>query len=267
VLEQSYGGFELLVVDDGSSDGTLDVVSSFSDPRLVVHRNERRLGLPDNWNRCLSLAAGEYVKFVFQDDTLVPAAVERLLRALEADTDAAFAFSRREIRHEGPGLDALPLQGGVYQVFLDRFYASFRGHIRGVDLVANALASGHDLTVNVVGEPSFTLLRRQAALAAGGFDGTFRQLVDWEFWLRLSCGSAIAFVDESLGMFRVHAGGASASNHLSLRVRWEFVKLLGRVRREYGALLGPHERRRLSREQWRFRRHLVGQALRAAVGN
>jgi hypothetical protein len=73
-----------------------------------------------------------------------------------------------------------------------------------------------------------------------------------------------AFVDETLGVFRVHAAGQSAGQHASLRVRWEFVKLLV-VQRDYGALHDSRQRHRLSRQQWRFRRYLVGEALRTLV--
>jgi hypothetical protein len=132
--------------------------------------------------------------------------------------------------------------------------------------VAGALQNGRDLTVNVVGEPSFTLIRREAARRCGAFDAGYRQLVDWEYWLRLACGSALVFVDEPLGTFRVHAGAASALAHRGLRVRWEFLKLLRSVRRHYGPALDGEMRSRLSRQQWRCRRHLVGQTLRSALG-
>ena len=61
VLTQSFTDFELLVVDDHSSDNTLDIVRSFADSRLSIHQNEKRLGIPRNWNHCLALAQGEYV--------------------------------------------------------------------------------------------------------------------------------------------------------------------------------------------------------------
>ena len=55
IVNQSYQDFELLIVDDGSTDNTLEIVQSFSDPRIQLHRNPERLGIPGNWNRCLSL--------------------------------------------------------------------------------------------------------------------------------------------------------------------------------------------------------------------
>ena len=51
VLDQTYSDFELLIVDNCSTDGTLDVVKTFSDPRIRLHRNSTNLGMVGNWNR------------------------------------------------------------------------------------------------------------------------------------------------------------------------------------------------------------------------
>ncbi|HEY2944039.1 MAG TPA: glycosyltransferase [Vicinamibacteria bacterium] len=261
-LAQTFHDFELLVVDDASTDDTLRVVASFDDPRVRVHRNERRLGLPGNWNRCLELARGEYVKFLFQDDLLEPDAVGQLLEALRRTPEAGLAFGRRIIRHEGDGAGTPLLLGDAYPEMQRRFYGSLRGGVRGEDLVRSALREGRDLTVNVLGEPSFVLLRRHAVMRAGGFDPGYRQLVDWDLWLRLGRGAVLVFVDETLGVFRVHDGGQSVRNRGSLRVPWEYVRLLTRIQRQYGPALGRAERRRLGTARWRCRRHLAGEALR-----
>src|SRR5207245_2763031 len=153
-------------------------------------------GIPGNWNRCLELARSTYVKFLFQDDVLDRQALAKLVAALEAVPAASFAFSRREIRHEGPDTADLPLRGPGYADVVSAFYATLRGPFDGIDLVRQAVGSGRDLAVNVVGEPSFVLHRREAAVRAGGFDSGFTQLVDWELWLRLARESPVVFVDE-----------------------------------------------------------------------
>lgn len=262
-LAQSYSEFEMLVVDDGSTDATMEIVASFSDPRLRIARNDGRLGIPGNWNHCLNLARGRYVKFLFQDDVLDPQAVEKLVAALEAEPRAALAFSRREVRHEGAVREGLPLLGPGYSDVVSRFYATFRGRFDGIDLVRHGLQEGWDLAVNVVGEPSFVLFRREAALKAGGFDPSFGQLVDWDLWLRLARESPVVFVDESLGVFRVHAASQSASNHRRLRTVNECIRLLGEVRRRYGPQLTRPARLRLVLAQCRYGLHLVGEAIRS----
>lgn len=262
-LSQTYSDFELLLVDDGSTDATLDVAAAFPDPRMRLYHNDRRLGIPGNWNHCLALARGTYVKFLFQDDVLDRQALAKLVAALEAVPAASFAFSRREIRHEGPDTADLPLLGAGYSDAVSRFYATLRSPFDGIDLVRQAVGSGWDLAVNVVGEPSFVLLRREGAIRSGGFDSTFAQLADWELWLRLARESPVVFVDESLGVFRVHAAGQSASNHRRLRTLNECIRLLGHVRRQYGLKLTRRARRRLVMAQFRYGLHLAGEALRS----
>jgi glycosyltransferase involved in cell wall biosynthesis len=261
-LAQTETDFELLVVDDASTDQTLRIVAGFADPRIRIHRNDRRLGLPGNWNRCLVHARGEYVKFLFQDDLLEPPAVGKLLAALRAVPGASLAFGRRTIRQEGGGARTPLLLGDAYPELQRRFYSSAGGGVRGEDLVRSALREGRDLTVNVLGEPSFVLLRRDAVLKAGGFHPGFCQLVDWDLWLRLAREGPLVFVDETLGVFRVHDRGQSSRNHGSLRIPWEYVRLLSRIRDGYGPTLARAERRRLESARWRCRRHLAGEALR-----
>ncbi len=262
---QTFGDFELLVVDDGSTDATLAIAEAAGDPRTTVHRNPRRLGIPGNWNRCLELARGRYVKFLFQDDVLHPDAVARLVAALDSAPGAALAFGRREIRHEGADRGALPLDDADLRTYGEaqaRFYASFDGPLAGADLVARALAERRDLTINVIGEPSFVLVDREAARSTGGFDARLFQLVDWELWLRVARAGAIVFVDASLGVFRLHAAGQSAANARSLRLPRDFVRVLRSIDRHYGPLLPDEARRRLRAEIGRYRRHLLGEALR-----
>ncbi len=72
VLRQTYADFELLVIDDCSTDGTLDVVRSIADPRIRIVQNERNLGLADNLNRGLSLIKTELVARMDGDDIAEP---------------------------------------------------------------------------------------------------------------------------------------------------------------------------------------------------
>jgi glycosyltransferase involved in cell wall biosynthesis len=68
ILNQTYTDFELIVVDDASTDNSMDVITSFHDKRLKVHRNEFNLGITANWNKCLEYATGDYIAIFHSDD-------------------------------------------------------------------------------------------------------------------------------------------------------------------------------------------------------
>jgi glycosyltransferase involved in cell wall biosynthesis len=267
-LGQTFQDFELLVVDDASDDASAAIAAAADDPRLRLLRNERRLGIPGCWNRCLAEARGDYVKFLFQDDLLTPGALATLVNTLEREPSAVLAFGPREIRHEGDG--DMPLRGEVYGAALEGFYASLRAApcrvLRGLDLVEGALEAGRDLAINVIGEPSFVLFRRAAVVRAGGFDPSFAQLVDWELYLRIAREGAVAFCDEPLGVFRVHARAQSIANREGLLMPREFVRLLGRIEELYGADLRRGRDVDLRRALWRYRAHLVGESIRSVLG-
>jgi len=245
VLAQTHGNFELLVVDDASTDRTLDVVSLSRDARIAVHRHRKRLGLAANWNRCLELARGEYVKLFFQDDLLAPEALERLVVSLEAEPEACLSFGRRTFVSSGSG--AVKAPGPIYSDVLEVFYARPGKTVRGIDLVREALAGERDLTTNVVGEPSFVLMRREAALRASPFDTRLRQLCDWDFWLRISRGSPMCRVDACVGTFRLHARSATSLNHAQGPLYREHSRFFRNVWAAYGPLLSGGDRQRLRR--------------------
>ena len=111
-LAQTFADFELVVVDDGSADATPEIVRHYagSDARIRVWRNEEKLGLVANWNRCVELARGEWVKFLFQDDLLEPSCLDEMLRASRSGVDLVVA--RRGLLFE----DGTPATiGGKYR--------------------------------------------------------------------------------------------------------------------------------------------------------
>src|SRR4029453_18243392 len=98
-LSQTTSGLEVLSVDDCSSDDSLDIAQRYArmDSRIRVSSNTANLGLVGNWNRCAQLAQGEWVKFLFQDDLIVPDCLARLLAAA-AEFGVPFAAWARDFR-------------------------------------------------------------------------------------------------------------------------------------------------------------------------
>lgn len=215
---QTFADFEILIVDDASSDDTLDIAGELAgdDPRIRIHRNAQRLGLAGNSNRCLELATGEWIKFLFQDDRLKPACVERLLE-LGTQSGATLVACRRDFDFDAR------ISG--------EFMRSFLRHVAENDLNLRFPDHGGTITaaefaayvalypaLNCIGEPTATMFRRAAVAEIGGFNANLIQLIDWEYWMRIAVKSGLGYLDESLATFRLHDRGATLANMPRSRV-------------------------------------------------
>ena len=87
ILRQTFPDFELLAIDDGSTDGTLEALRAYRDPRVRIVVNDRNLGLVDTLNRGLSLSRGEYVARMDSDDVSLPGRLERQVRFLDGNPE------------------------------------------------------------------------------------------------------------------------------------------------------------------------------------
>ncbi|RYF88859.1 MAG: glycosyltransferase family 2 protein, partial [Chitinophagaceae bacterium] len=83
-LEQTFTDFELVVVDNCSTDNTAELMATYKDdPRVIYHRNDANIGIVGNFNRCLELARGEYIKFLCADDKFAPGMLETYVRIMD----------------------------------------------------------------------------------------------------------------------------------------------------------------------------------------
>jgi glycosyltransferase involved in cell wall biosynthesis len=102
VLAQTFADFELLVIDDGSSDQSVRVVEERRDPRIRLVRHERNQGIPKTRNHGLSLARGEYLAILDSDDVAFPRRLERQVAYLDAHPQiAAVGGFAKRVRPDG----------------------------------------------------------------------------------------------------------------------------------------------------------------------
>ena len=84
VLSQTFSDYEVIVIDDGSTDNTDEVMQKYaSDPRVAYYKNPVNLGLVGNWNKCLSYATGKYIKFLCADDKFRSDLLEKFVAVME----------------------------------------------------------------------------------------------------------------------------------------------------------------------------------------
>lgn len=212
VLTQTFSDFEFILSDDASTDDSARILRDYAarDPRIRCTLHARNLGMVENWNWCLQQARGDYVKFLFGDDVLVsPAALERLVTMLDREPRARIAASARVL------LDERSRTTGIADELTDGLHD-------GPRLIARCLG----LRRNLIGEPSTVLFRRRHA--ARGFDGTFRQIVDLEFWFHLLLRGDLIYTHEPLCAFRRHATQQTVANHRTVRPHLELLQLADR---------------------------------------
>ncbi len=219
-LAQTGVDLELLVIDNASTDGTVDIVRELDDPRLRLLRNETNIGAGRNWSRCLSEARGDLVKILCADDWLYPGSLARQAAVLDDP-------GNRGVVLVAAGRDVVDAGG---RRLLRRRWGPRAGRVAGARALRRIARRG----TNLVGEPSAALFRREAALRAGGFQAEARYTVDLELWCRLLLLGDLYVIPDTLSAFRVTTGSWSA--HVADEQTADMKALLGALAgdRRYG---------------------------------
>ena len=186
-LAQSFGDFELLIVDDQSTDATAKIIANFNDPRIKYFRNQQNLGPIKNFNRCLSLANASYLVFLHADDQLLPTMLAKNLALMESDRSLGFTFAACEVIDEQDKI--LYLNQAAKQDMIWPGHQYYQKH----------LWSNQALFPTI-------MIRRACLGQTGFFDENFVYTADWDLWLRLEAtGFSVGFQKEPLGRYRVHS--------------------------------------------------------------
>ena len=209
VLKQTEHDFELLIIDDCSTDGTGEIAASFSnrDTRIRIIRNETNVGMVNNWNKCIEKANGRYLKFLFGDDLLEADALEKMATYLDNQPDVTIVSSARFLIDENnQPIDTL---------------SHFDTRIHNGREILKTCFLQH---INLIGEPTAVMFRKKQA--GRGFDPAYRQMVDLEMWFYLLDQGECAYIRQPLCSFRVHPEQQTTKNLSSLFHYSEFFLLM-----------------------------------------
>lgn len=190
ILEQTFTDYELVLVDDNSTDNTEAIARSFNDPRLRFLRNPQRLGLVGNWNRCLEEARGEFICLFHQDDVMLPDNLAEKVRALQAHPQAGLVYSN--VHQIGP----------ANEVYSEWWYYKPEPHEHGVHsgkVYFEKLLTGP----NIICCPS-VMVRKACYDRLGHFDPRLPFTADWEMWLRLMLFYDVVYLTQPLLHYRRH---------------------------------------------------------------
>lgn len=243
-LAQSVSALEVLVVDNCSTDGTWEALQGLEDPRVRLVRNTQNVGLFGNFNRCLELARGEYLRFLCSDDELAPDCLLGEVADMAANPTAVLLSTtarRRASTGEVLGTHADHFPPGLYA---------------GAAAIAGILWFRGEYAYNPLNYPSGILLHTATARQAGRFDETMRMAADLDFFFRVLMSGDLLIVDRPGCDLTIHPAQEGASLNGRVEVMEEEYLLLQR----FGALLGsPRDLRRVTDQ-------MGGLCLRFALG-
>ncbi len=199
VLRQTYEPFELLIIDDGSTDDSVSIANGFRDPRIRIIRQENR-GLAGARNTGIRHARGEFIAFLDSDDAWAPTKLEIHVAHLRRNSAVGVSYSGSRL------IDDAGRPIGIVQ-------APKLRNVTAADIFLR----------NPVGNGSAPVIRRSvfdhiqgpycADGSPGWFDEFFRQSEDIECWMRIALGTLWRFegVDAILTDYRINSGGLSAN--------------------------------------------------------
>lgn len=185
VLAQTFPDFELIIVDNNSTDDTEQTVRKYlSDKRVTYFKNSSNIGFVRNFNKCIEYSKGTYLKFLMADDIFHPELLEKYVAVMDSHPGVSLVTAYRKFF----GIDAEVKQD----------YPPFT-HLQDGKKVIYASLNTH----NWIGEPS-TVMFRRSNLSKGTFNAEYGWVPDWDMWIRQLLIGDCFIIPETLSYFRQH---------------------------------------------------------------
>jgi glycosyltransferase involved in cell wall biosynthesis len=198
ILSQTFQDFELILLDDCSTDDSRSVLSRYAnDPRVRIEFNEANSGSTfKQWNKGVRLAHGKYVWIAESDDYASERLLERLVAILDSQLAVTFAYSQSWLVSDDDRLNGF---ADFYLEYLDprRWKEDFC--VDGREECQNYFVCS-----NTVPSASAVLFRKSIYERIGGADESLRMCGDWKLWAAMALTGRIAYLGEPLNYYRVH---------------------------------------------------------------
>ena len=215
VLDQTYQDFEIIITDDGSSDGTVNVIKEFDDSRIQLYTHANNKGVCATINNCIQKAVSEYIAVLNSDDIWEPTKLEKQVKYLDSHPEIGAVFSKVVFIDEASdliGFEKLPHSRTFEKENRSRYewlkYFFFSG--------------------NCLCHPSI-LIRKKCHEDVGLYNKRMFNLHDLDMWVRLCFKYEIHIHDEKLVRFRIRADEANAGADTMpnrIRICFEHMQIL-----------------------------------------
>ena len=187
-LAQTYKNIELLIVNDGSTDNSADIIRPFLKDSRVIYIEQKNAGVASARNTAIKKARGKYIGFLDQDDLWLPNKLSTQIKFLETNKEIAFVHSRQGY---------IQTDGAPIHTYSKDWVSDLHGKCFTELFKRNRIAV---LTV---------LLRKSVIDDIGFFNETVSRADDYELWLRICSKYSIGFQDKNLALYRCHDKNAS----------------------------------------------------------
>lgn len=188
VRRQSYEKIEIIIIDDNSTDKTLQLITEQqkADDRIIIYHNSTNLGMTGNWNKCIQVSNGEFVKLVCADDLLDENEIEKETQAMLANPSVNLVESDTRL------VDINGKKTGTFK----RYYKS--GIVNGKEIAKTSI-----IWNNFFGAPVNNLVRKSVFEETGYFDERFTYILDFDMWMKIACAGDVYIIHEVLNSFRI----------------------------------------------------------------
>ncbi len=193
VFAQSYKDFEVIVVDDGSTDNTAKVLSGYKDKLIYIRKENEGISIARNTG--IAHALGKYVAFIDHDDIWYPEKLGEQITLLEYNRNAHLCFSDAYLIDEK----------GKRNGRLFNICPPFKG------MVFKQLLMGNFIPILTA------VVRKEILKETGLFDPEYKMVEDWDFFIRVAKQYPVIFIDSPLAGYRVHTGSFSAKRDIMLK--------------------------------------------------
>lgn len=206
ILNQSYPYFELIIIDDCSTDNTTALISDIKDERISYYVNEQNHGPSYSRNRGIELAKYDYVAFQDSDDLWLPDKLEKQMEMITGNTSLGMVYTMMECRDEDGTVSYTPDKNRSIESLQENLFHNI-------------------LSVNVIGLPT-ALIRKDVFSNVGLFNEDFHALEDWELFIRIAGKYSVGYVNEPLFIYnRSNSGNVSSNLDAYFEARCKLIKL------------------------------------------